>query len=90
MAARKTGPSDKEIAKRAADYDAHGGLVVLRGGYWDGNVLWADEYPQLPRHSVLARDGTELSKWLPYERTNDFEDNPLEGLGRMRVYRHVG
>ena len=85
----RSGPTDKELAARAAGYAAHGGLVVLRGGYWDGNVSWADEYEALPVRSVLARDGTELSKRLPYERTDDFEDHPESGYGPMRVWRHV-
>lgn len=72
--------TDAELAKRAAQHTAHGGLVVLRGGEWNGNVLWLDEYRALPKAST---------KRVGYEPTSDFEDNPL-GYGRARVFEWVG
>jgi hypothetical protein len=71
--------SDKERAERLAKATAHGGVVVLRGGVWAGNVLWQDEYDRLPAHSP---------KRVGYERSAEFVDNPL-GYGRMRVYRAI-
>jgi hypothetical protein len=71
--------SDKERAERLAKATAHGGVVVLRGGVWAGNVLWQDEYDALPQSSP---------KRVGYQRTSEFVDNPL-GWGRMRVYRSI-
>jgi hypothetical protein len=72
--------TDTELVKRAAQHQVHGGLVVLRGGYWDGNTLWLDEYRALPKGST---------KRVGYEPTSEFEDNPL-GYGRARVFVWVG
>jgi hypothetical protein len=69
--------TDKERAERLAQNTRHGGLVVLRGGYWDANTLWQDQYDALPALST---------KRVGYARTDDFEDTTL-GYGRARVYR---
>lgn len=72
--------TDKERAQRAAQYVERGGLVLLRGGYWDSNVLWQDEWDRLP-------DGS--TKRVGYTRTEEIISNPL-GYGEMRVYRYDG
>ena len=72
--------TDKEFAARAQQYVDHGGLVLLRGGAWDNNVLWQDEWDRLPDAS---------SKRVGYTRTEEIITNPL-GYGEMRVYRYDG
>lgn len=76
--------TDKERGERLALNARHGGLVVLRGGYWDGNTLWQDHYDALPPHA------SKLIGYPPgsgrYVRTDGFEDTRL-GYGRARVYR---
>lgn len=70
-----------ERLRRAAD---HGGLVILRGGYWDGNTLWQDHFDALPPYS------SKLIGYPPgtgrYARTDRFERTRL-GYGDARVYQ---
>jgi hypothetical protein len=76
--------SDKERAERLALNTRHGGLVVLRGGYWDANTLWQDQYDVLPQGST-KRTGYPSGTGI-YARTETFEDTRL-GYGRARVYQ---
>lgn len=72
--------TDAERVKRAGQNAAHGGLVVLRGGQWNGNWLWADHYAALPEAST---------KRVGYEPTGDYVDSPI-GYGRARVFEWSG
>lgn len=76
--------TDKERAARLAMNAEHGGLVILRGGYWGGNTMWQDHYDALPSHAS-KRVGYPPHSGV-YMRTDDFEDTRL-GYGRARVYQ---
>jgi hypothetical protein len=76
--------SDKERAERLRQNAAHGGLVVLRGGYWDGNTMWQDHYDALPR-CASKRIGYPPHTGV-YARTDRFEATRL-GYGDARIYQ---
>lgn len=76
--------TDKERAERAAQNAQHGGLVILRGGYWEGNTLWQDHFDALPP-GATKRTGYPLGSGA-YVRTGRFEGTGL-GYGDARVYQ---
>lgn len=76
--------TEKEKIDRLAQASEHGGLVVLRGGYWDGNTMWQDHYDALPPHAT-KRVGYPPGSGA-YARTERFERTRL-GYGDARVYQ---
>lgn len=70
----------------AAEAEAHGGQVVLAGGWWDGWWCWADEYAQIPDESPKRRGYVESDEWRENRVTN-WNGISLRWYGPARVWR---
>lgn len=81
-----TPPSKAEVERRATRAAARG-LVVLRGGRWDGSWYYRDTYLAMPV-GVDIPAGTDRRR--DYEPTGEYETNPEPGHGRGEVFRHIG
>lgn len=70
-----------EKQERDREFDAHGGVIVLHGGPWNGSVYWADDYTKEPTGSSrrLGYAATaEVEPGVFYEAQQVCQFNPAQ------------